>query len=155
MTKAKGKIAIDSGQLSLLDLLKQEKEQRAEERPGHLCVASRLVGSVREAIKRASKSRETIADEMAHMTGQTVTVHMLNSWTAASHPHRIPAELLHALCRSCGTVEPVRILAEAAGVYTMPAPDALRAEVQKLREEEAKLAVERKRREVFLRELER
>jgi hypothetical protein len=155
MAKKIKKIAIDPGQLDLFSLLQQERAERAEAQSGRMCVTSRLMAAVREAIRLAPKSRETICDEMTHSTGQTITVNMLNSYTAESHPHRLPAEIIPAFCAATGSVEPLRVLAEAAGVFTLPGVDALRAEVQKLREEEQKLAGERKRRETFLRELER
>lgn len=152
MTKAKQKF-VDERQLSLLELLKQEREERREQAPGELCVSARLRAAVAAAVKAAPKSRETLADELAHLSGAPVTVHNLNSWLAESHPHRIPAELLPALCKATGSTEPLRVLAEAAGIYTLPGADALRAEVQKLREQEHQLAAERKRRELFLKEL--
>lgn len=155
MPKKTKKIATDPGQLDLFSLLQQERVERAEVQAGRMCVTSRLMAAVREAIRLAPKSRETIADEMSMLTGQPVTVHMLNGWTAPSHPHRLPAEMIPALTASTGCVEPLRVLAEASGVYTVPGVDALRAEVQRLREEEQKISGERKRRENFLRELER
>lgn len=155
MTKGSKRIVTDPRQIGLFDLLRQEQTERIESQPGHLCVSSRFMAAVREAIRQAPKSRETIADEMTHLVGQTVTIHTINSWTAESHPHRLPCELLPAFCQATGSIEPLRILAEAAGVYTLPGVDALRAEVQKIREEEQKLSAERKRRELFLKELER
>lgn len=155
MTKRRERFVTSAGQLGLFDLLQLERSERAEMQPGRLCVSSRLMAAAREAIRQAPKSRETMADEMTILTGQTVTVHMINSWVAESHPHRLPAELLPALCVSSGSMEPLRVLAEVAGLFTLPGADALRAEVQKLREQEARISSERKRRETFLRELER
>ncbi len=154
MTKGRKRFVSDPGQMSLLDLLQQERAEREAQAPGRLNLSARLQAAIREAIRRAPKSREAIADEMAHLTGQPVTVHQVNNWTAESHPHRIPAELLPAFCEATGCIEPLRILAEAAGVFTLPGPDALRAEVQKLREEEQRITRERKRRELFLKEME-
>jgi hypothetical protein len=65
----------------------------------------------------------------------------------------MPAELLPAFCAAVDNTDPIRILAETVGIYTLPGVDALRAEVQRIREEEQKLAAERKRRELFLKEL--
>jgi hypothetical protein len=48
----------------------------------------------------------------------------------------------------------MEILAEAAGTFCLPGPEALRAEIQKLREEEQKAARQRKKREIFLKEME-
>jgi hypothetical protein len=153
MTKAKQSF-VDERQMSLLDLLKQERQERLDAAPGRLCCSARLRAAVAQAVKAAPKSREALADELAELTGSPVTVHNLNSWLAESHPHRIPAELLPALCKATGSAEPLRVLAEAAGIYTLPGADALRAEVQKLREQEHRIAAERKRRELFLKELE-
>lgn len=155
MTKSRKRIVTDSAQMSLLDLLRQERDERAAQAPGRLSMTARLQAAIREAIRQAPKSRETIADEMAELAGAPISVHQVNNWTAESHPHRIPAELLPAFCAATGSIEPLRLLAEAAGVFTLPGPDALRAEVQKLREEEHRITRERKRRELFLKELER
>lgn len=154
MTKARKRIVSDPNQLSLLDLLTQERDERQAAAPGRLCVSAKLQAAVKAAIKSAPKSRETLADEMAELTGQPISVHMVNNWIAESHPHRLPAELLPALVQATGSIEPLRVLAESTGVFTLPGADALRAEVQKLREEEHKIAVQRKRRELFLKEME-
>lgn len=152
MTKTRKRIVSDSGQMSLLDLLRAEREERQALACGRMNVAARLHAAIREAIRQAPKSRENIADEMTALLGVPVSVHQVNNWTAESHPHRIPAEMLPAFCEATGCIEALRLLAEAAGVFTLPGPDALRAEVQKLREEEQRLSRERKKRELFLRE---
>ncbi len=151
---SKRKTTSDPNQMSLLDLLRQERVERQQSLPGRLCVSAKLLAAVKGAIKGAPKSRETIADEMSELAGYDVSVHQINNWTAESHPHRLPADLLPAFCRATECVEPLRVLCEAAGVFTLPGADALRAEVQKLREQEHKLAAERKRRELFLKEME-
>ncbi|TRO77753.1 hypothetical protein [Trichloromonas acetexigens] len=153
MTKGRKRIVNAAGQLGLFDLLKQEQAERIAAQPGRLSISSRFMATIRQAMKKAAKSRDAIADEMTHLAGQTVTVNMLNSWTAESHPHRMPAELLPAFCAAVDNTDPIRILAETVGIYTLPGVDALRAEVQRIREEEQKLAAERKRRELFLKEL--
>ncbi len=153
MTKGRKRIVNDAGQLGLFDLLKQEQAERIAAQPGRLSISSRFMATIRQAMKKAAKSRDAIADEMTHLAGQTVTVNMLNSWTAESHPHRMPAELLPAFCAAVDNTDPIQILAETVGIYTLPGVDALRAEVQRIREEEQKLAAERKRRELFLKEL--
>lgn len=154
MTKTRKRI-VNPNQMSLLDYLQQERDVRADQTPGRLNVNARLQAAIREAVKRAPKSRETIADEMTDLVGQGITVHQINNWTAESHPHRIPAELLPAFCMSTGSMEPMRVLAEAAGVFTLPPPDALRADVQKLREQKRDIEGEIRRAELFLKEMER
>lgn len=153
MTKAKGKIVTDGRQMSLLDLLQQEKVERQSTTPGRLCVSARLLMAVKNAIRQAPKSRDILADELTELTGQTITVAMLNNWTAESHPHRLPAELLPALCQATGCDEPLRVLAETAGLFTLPGVDALRAQIQKLDEQVHELNREKRRHQLFLKEM--
>ena len=153
MTRRKKQIV--SPQRSLFEVLVDEREERKEHLSGRLCVSAKLLCAVRDAIRNAPKSREVIADEISELTGSSVSVHQVNNWTAESHPHRMPAELLPAFCKATGSLEPLRLLAEAAGVFTLPGPDALRAEIHKLDEESRKLAREKRKRELFLKEMER
>jgi len=154
MTKSRKRF-VGPGQMSLFDLLIQEREQRAASAPARLNVVAALHAAIREAIRQAPKSRETIAEEMTALAGQPISVHQVNNWTADSHPHRIPAELLPAFCQATGSIEPLRLLAEAAGVFTLPGPDALRAEIQKLDEEARHITREKRKRELFLKEMEK
>ncbi len=154
MTRRGKRIVNDPNQLSLLDLLQQDREERLAQAPGRLCVSARLQAAIRAAVKAAPKSRETIADEMAELTGSAISVHQINNWTAESHPHRMPAELVPAFCEATGSIEPLRVLAEAAGVFTLPGADALRAEVQKLDEQAKRIAAEKRKRLLFLQEME-
>lgn len=131
MTKNTQKIVTDNRQLSLFDLLSQDKADRAASQAARLCVSGRLSMAVKAAVKQAPKSRETLADEMTELSGSEITVNMINGWLAESHPHRLPAEFLPALCAATGSTEPIRIVAEASGLFTLAGPDALRADMQK------------------------
>lgn len=154
MTKHKKCLVTDSSQLSLLDLLKQEQEERAALRPGRLDLRSRLTAAIKHAIKCAPKSRETLADELTDLTGERISVTMINNWTAASHTHDMPGRYYAAFCIATSDIELIRIQAEAAGVFTLPGPDALRAEIQKLDEQTKELQAEKRKRQIFLQELE-
>ncbi len=154
MTRPLKKSVIDERQMTLFELLSAEREERSESAQGALCVSARLMVAVKAAIKQAPKSRETIADEMAFLTGAEISVHSINSWVAESHPHRLPAEYLPALCRACGSTEPMRVLADAAGLYALQAPDALRAEIQQFDEAEAQARAEKRKRKALLAVLE-
>lgn len=153
MTKAR-KQFVNPNQRSLFDLLIEEREQRTVQQPGRMNVTAPLQAAIREAIRQAPKSRELLAEEITEFSGITVSVHQVNNWTAESHPHRMPTELLPAFCQATGSIEPIRLLAEMAGVFTLPGPDALRAEIHKLDEETKKLAREKRKREIFLKEME-
>lgn len=154
MTRPLKKSVIDERQMTLFELLSAEREERSESAQGALCISARLMVAVKVAIKQAPKSRETIADEMSYLTGAEISVHMINSWVAESHPHRLPAEYLPALCRACGSTEPMRVLADAAGLYALQAPDALRAEIQQFDEAEAQARAEKRKRKALLAVLE-
>jgi len=154
MTKTKKSLVADSFQLSLLDLLKQDQEERATLRPGRLNLRGRLIAAVKLAIKNVPKSREIIAEEMTDLTGERITVSHINNWTADSHPHDMPGRFYSPFCVVTNDIELIRIQAEAAGVFTLPGPDALRAEIQKLDEQAKELQAEKKKRMLFLQELE-
>lgn len=153
---AKKQSKVDSAQLSLLDLI-QRAEEMLEEPPsqGSLCIEARLRHALSDAIKACRLSIHQVAGEMSHLLGETITAEMIYSWTAESKTrHQVWASRLPAFCRVTGSRKPMEIMAEAAGLFTLPGPEALRAEIQRLREEEQKAARERKKRELFLREME-
>lgn len=154
MTKVKKKLVSDANQMSLFDLLRQDQAEREQSRPARLNLSARIDTAIRNAIGAVRKSRETLADEMSELTGERVTLGMINNWPSPSHPHEMPGRFYAAFCVATGDIELIRIQAEAAGVYTLPGPDALRAEIQKLDEESKKLQSEKRKRQVFLQELE-
>lgn len=141
--------------MNLFDLLIAAREENAATAPGRLNIAARLAMAARSGIRNAPKSRETIADEMSEMTGDHITVAMINNWTAESHPHRMPGEWIPAFCLATCDNSMIEIQAEAAGVFTLPGPDALRVEIQKLDEQTKVLQKEKHKRLLFLKEMER
>jgi hypothetical protein len=153
MTKAKRKIVGETLQMNLFDLLVASREEQAAKAPGRLNIAARLAMAARCAIRNAPKSRETLADEMSELTGEHITVAMINNWTAESHPHRMPGELIPAFCISTGDNGMIEIQAEAAGVFTLPGPDALRAEIQRIDEQAKELHREKHKRMLLLKEI--
>lgn len=155
MTKNKTSLVSDQQkQLSLFDLLSQARDERIEQLPGSLCISTKFLSAVKQAIKQAPKSRETIADEMTHLSGRTISVSAINNWTADSHPHDMPSELLHIFCTVCGCDAPLRLINDSYGLFTLPGPDALRAEIQKLDEEEKRVSAEKRKHKLLLQTLE-
>lgn len=154
MTKAKQNLVTDSRQLSLFDLLKQEQEQRGTSRIGRLNISARIDAAIRTAIRNAPKSRETIAEDMTKLLGVEITDDKLYNWTAVSHPHRMPGEYYAAFCVATGDNELLRIQAEAAGLFTLKSPDALRADVMKDIEHKRELDKKIKAKEALIRALE-
>jgi hypothetical protein len=154
MTKTKNKLVTDSGQMDLFDLLQRGRDEREASRPGRLCISAKLLAAVKLAIKQAPKSRETLADELTDLTGAEISVHMINNWTAESHPHHLPAEYLPALCAATGSSEPLKVLNDASGLFALDGPDALRADIQKKREARGDIDKQIKQEEALLRALE-
>jgi hypothetical protein len=147
------------GQGSLLDLLaRAQLAARTGEGPaeGSLNVQHRLVGAINKAIKECSLSRWEIAGKMSELMGAEISKHMLDAWTSeAKEYHRFPAEYLPAFCQVTGNSEPLRVIAEAAGLFVVEGPDALRSEIQALDEKVKKINAEKKRRLDFLKSLEK
>lgn len=93
---------------------------------------------------------------MSHLVGQEISKYMLDAWTAESKDgHRMPAEFLPAFCLVTEDRRPLGLLAENAGLFALPGPDALRSEIRKLEEEERRIKQERRKREMFLKEMEK
>lgn len=113
---------------------------------------------MRAAIKSCQLSRHQIAGEMSYLLGKNITKEQIDSWTRETDspdlPKRhIPAEYLPAFCRATGSMAPIEVMGRTAGMFVLPGPDALRAEMQKLDEQIRELQAERKRRAMFLKEM--
>jgi len=111
------------------------------------------------AIKGCPLSIYQIAGEMSHLVGITITADQIYSWTRESdevngrQARHIPAEYLPAFCKATGSTEPLGLLGEVAGVFVLPGPEALRAEIQRLDEEIAGARKRKRRRMMFLKEI--
>ncbi|MHB1183360.1 MAG: hypothetical protein ACYC4A_01490 [Desulfobulbia bacterium] len=158
MAKKSKKIDVAPGQMSLLDLLTQVQEATRREPSGEGAanVRERLRLAMCAAIKSCPLSRWEIAGRMSHLLGQEISKYQIDAWTAESKDgHRMPAEHLPAFCLVTADHGPLRILAETAGLFALPGPDALRSEIRRLQEEAKKINQERRKRELFLKEMER
>lgn len=142
--------------MSLLDFLQRGNSANCGSSSlGSLNIEQRLRVALSEAIKRCHLSAHQIAGEMSHLLGETITADMIYSWTAESKTkHQIWAGRLPAFCRVTGDRRPLEILAETAGLFTLPGPEALRAEIQRFAEEERRARAEKRKREMFLQEME-
>ena len=142
-------------QMNLFDFVQKLAAEKRKVTEGSLNVKERLRASLNAAIKQCNLSRHQIAGEMSHLIGADITRTQIDSWTAESKElNRIPAEYVPAFCRATGSIEPMRIIAEAAGAFAMPGPDAIRSEVQRLREQARKINSELRKREMFIAEME-
>ena len=143
-------------QQSLFDYLRSLEANRQVDRnsEGTLNIRDRLRQSLSQAIKASNLSRHQIAGEMSHYLGVDITKAVIDAWTAESKDnYRMPAEYLPAFCRATGCNEPIEIINETAGIFSMPGPDALRSEIQKWTETARKARAEVRKRELFLEEM--
>ena len=159
MAKRSKKIDAAPGQMSLLDLLTQaqaatRREPSSEE--GAANVRERLRLALCMAIKKCPLSRWEIAGRMSHLLGCEISKYQIDAWTAESKDgHRLPGEYLPAFCLVTADHGPLRLLAETAGLFALPGPDALRSEIRRLEEESRRINQERRKRELFLKEMEK
>lgn len=158
---SKSRRGID-GQLNIFDLLKGLTETRPDDTPtqGRFKIIDPLKQSLRSAIKASPLSRHQIAGEMSHLVDESISKEMLDSWTRESDelngrtPRHIPAEYLPAFCKVTGDNEPLMIMGRAAGVFVLPGPEALRAEIQRIDEDINRAKSRKRKRLLFLREME-
>lgn len=157
MSKSKPKI--DTKQLSILDYLTQISGARNSSPEGRFNVVEQLRGSMRDCIKGCPLSRHQIAGEMSHILGETVTKETIDSWTRESDElngrarRHIPAEYLPAFCHVTKCHDPLVIMGKMTGMFVLPGPEALRAEIQKLDEDIRDKQAQKKKRLLFLREM--
>jgi aspartate aminotransferase-like enzyme len=153
---AKLKQRIDINQASLFDILKNYQEENQTTRPaGSFDIDRQFREAISLALKNCPLSRWQVAARMAELTGSEITKAMLDSWTAESkETHRFPAIYLPAFCEAAGCSEPLRMLGKLVGVFVLPGPEALRAEIQRIEEEINRKQTEKRKRLVFLKEME-
>jgi hypothetical protein len=154
---AKLKQRIDIRQASLFDILKNlQEESQAEHAAGSFDIDSQFRAAISEALKSCPLSRYQVAARMSELTGVEITKAMLDSWTAESKEgHRFPAIFLPAFCEAAGCSEPLKLMGRLVGVFILPGPEALRAEIQRIEEEINRKQMEKRKRLVFLKELEK
>jgi hypothetical protein len=153
---AKLKQRIDTRQASLFDILKNYQEENIVSRPaGSFDIDRQLRAMLSEALKHCPLSRWQVAARMSELTGQEITKAMLDSWTAESkEDHRFPAIFLPAFCEATGCNEPLKMMGKLVGMFIMPGPEALRAEIRRYEEEIIKNQKEKRKRLLFLEEME-
>ncbi len=159
MSKSSGQL---DKQMSIFDLLRKVQEAPADQTPqGSLRILDPLKFALRNAMKKSPLSRYEIAGQMSHLLNESITKEQIDSWTRESdaqngRPERhIPAEYLPAFCAVVQDNEPLMVMGRAAGVFVLPGPEALRAEIQRLDEEINRAKARKRKRMMFLQEMEK
>lgn len=118
--------------MSLIDLINRLKDTKRTTFTGSMDIEQRFQFAVHRAIKQSHLSRWEIAGKMSDLLNLEITKTMLDSWTAESKSlHRFPAIFLPAFCDVVEDFTPIKILAEAAGVFVLPGVGVLQAELAK------------------------
>lgn len=152
MTKLKKSL---DNQPSLFDLIMEQSLRHDAPLPGSLDMEKPFREAISAALKACSLSRYQVAAQMSELTGTDITKTMLDSWTAESkEQHRFPAIFLDAFCVAAGSTEPIRILAQPVGVFVMPGPEVMRADIRRIEEVIIKKQAEKKRKLTILEEME-
>ncbi len=154
MAKMKQKIGLH--QTTLFDFLKNYQQETHTQRPaGSLDIDRQFREAISAALKSCSLSRWQVAARMSELTGTDISKSMLDSWTSeAKENHRFPAIFLPAFCEAVGCSDPLKLLGRLVGVFVLPGPEALRAEIQRIEEEINKKQTEKRKRLMFLKEME-
>jgi len=149
---------IDENQHTIFELIKDLSSSPSSSR-GEFKIIDNLRDAMRAAIKASPLSRYQIAGEMSNLLSETITKEQIDSWTRESdringRPERhIPAEYLPAFCQVTGSTDPLKVMGTACGIFVMPGPEALRAEIQKIDEEIREAQAKKRKRLLFLREM--
>lgn len=150
----------DDGTMSILDYLSRTHYVKEPSEGKFNCI-DRLRSAINAAIKACPLSRHQIAGEMSHLTGDAISKEMVDTWTRQSdemngRPGRhIPAEYLPAFCKATGDNTVIEIMGQMVGLFVLPAPEVIRAEINKIDEQIRVAQKNKKRRELLLMELER
>lgn len=152
-----------STQMSLLDYIEQAAElarQGTGKPAGSLNIDAEFVAAVKEDLRHAKDDKgcylsvAQVAARMSDLTGFEITESKFRNWTAPSHPHDFPCLYLPAFVVSTGGQRRAfEVLSRHAGLFALPGPEALRAEIERRREEEKKTRDERHRLETILKEI--
>ncbi len=156
MTK---KILNSSNQSNLFEWLKKAQTLSDQNRIpplGSLDIDSEYRAAVSADIKACPLSRYQVAAQMSDLTGQEITESMLYNWTAESHEkHNMPCKFLPAFVVATGGRRAFECLSRRSGLFALPGPEALRAEISRLDDEIKRLQDEKQKRKLFLKEVER
>lgn len=157
MSKTHKKIDINQG--SIFDILRQAQDVSqalgGNAAAGSLDIDRQFREAVSLDLKGCTLSRYGVAARMSELTGQEISKAMLDAWTAESKEnHRFPAIFLPAFCSATGQSGAMQLVGRASGSFLLPGSDALRAEIRRIDEEIGEKQQEKKKRLMFLKEVE-
>ena len=155
-----------SAQPSLFDCVKRAEEltrQSSLPAPARLYIEKEFKAAVTEDLKYAvgptgeKLSRIQVAERMTELASpdSEITKNILDNWTAPSHPHSMPAWLISAfVVATGGQRRAFEVLSRHSGLFALPGPEALRAEIQQIDEKIKRLQRDKNKRKIYLNDLE-
>ena len=109
--------------------------------PGALSLGTPLRGLLSDVLKRAPMSRFDVAARMSELTGDHISKHQLDSWTAESrNAWRFPLEYLPAFEAAVQTHEITAWIADLRGARLSIGREALEAQLGKVSQMRDELA---------------
>ncbi|ENO80299.1 hypothetical protein [Thauera sp. 63] len=109
--------------------------------PGALAVGPALRGLLSDILKRSPMTRHEVAARMSELTGEHISKHQLDSWTAESREGwRFPLEYLPALEETIHTHEITAWIADLRGARLSIGREALEAQLGRVAQMRDELA---------------
>lgn len=147
---------------TLFDLVIESARLRSETVPsGSFDIRKQFKAALASDLRHAADehgreiSRASVAARMSDLLGEEITQTTIDNWTAPSHPHNMPADYLPAwVIATGGCRSAVEIISRHSGLFVLPSPDALRAEIQRQDEREKSARAEKLKCRVLLKEVE-
>lgn len=122
--------------------------------PGALAIGPMLRSLLSDLLKKCPLSRFEVAARMSELTGQEITKHQLDSWTAESRDGwRFPLEYLPAFEVALQTHEVTACMADLRGCKVLVGKEALEAQLGKVGRMKADLMEEEKAIKDYLRRM--
>lgn len=158
------KLKKESSQQTIFEWLKKAEElsSLSANPPGSLDITKEFKSALSDDLSQAKNeegrelSRYQVAARISELLGEDITKTTLDNWTALSHPHVPPAPWMPALIIATGGQRRAfTVLSRHAGLFALPGPEALRAEIQRLDEEIKRKKIEKFKRMIFLKEIEK
>ena len=149
---------LSANQLNLFEWLKNSPSRNPL---GSLDIDSEIRAAISEDLKTACDgagrgiSRYEVAARISELTGHEITASMLYNWTAESHSeNKFPLNLLPAFVIATGRQRRTfEVLSRHSGLFALPGPEALRAEIQQFEERIKDLRDQRDKRKILLKEI--
>ncbi|MBI3446790.1 MAG: hypothetical protein HY055_15855 [Magnetospirillum sp.] len=129
--------AADTNQFDFMRLLEgavdlpDPHEPRRE--PGALNLDQRMCRLLNQAIAAGPfADREALAEVLSFHAGRPISKAMIDSWTGARRPHRLPADLIPAFCVALGNSILLHGLAEPSGCAVTESADLVQSRLDRL-----------------------